>query len=64
MNPMHMNILMSAIAGGVYVTPYYIDSIKTPFGLPTYVGYGTFGRAATKTRDRRRAGGYALHGGN
>ena len=48
-NPMHLNILMGAIAnGGVYVTPYYIDSIKTPFGLPTYVGYGTPGERLLK----------------
>ena len=46
---MHLNILMGAIAnGGVYVTPYYIDSIKTPFGLPTYVGYGTPGERLLK----------------
>ena len=49
-NPMHLNILMGAIAnGGVYVTPYYIDSIKTPFGLPTYVGYGTPGERLLKS---------------
>lgn len=49
-NPMHLNILMGAIAnGGVYVTPYYTDSIKTPFGLPTYVGYGTPGERLLKT---------------
>ena len=47
---MHLNILMGAIAnGGVYVTPYYIDSIKTPFGLPTYVGYGTPGERLLKS---------------
>lgn len=49
-NPMHMNILMCAIAnGGVYVNPYYIDSVKTPFGLPIYVGYGTPGERLLKT---------------
>lgn len=43
-NPMHMNLLMGAIAnGGTFVTPYFIDTVKTPFGFPTYVGYGAAG---------------------
>ena len=38
-NPMHMAILMGAVAnGGTPVMPYFVDSVTTSFGLVTQTG--------------------------
>lgn len=43
-NPMHMMILMGAIAnGGQPVTPYYISQVSTPLGIPSHMGTGNPG---------------------
>lgn len=43
-NPMHMMILMGAIAsGGEPVMPYYIDQVTTPLGIPSHIGKGKAG---------------------
>jgi peptidoglycan glycosyltransferase len=43
-NPMHMAIIMGAIANnGLPVTPYMVERISTPYGMPIKEGYGTLG---------------------
>lgn len=60
-NPMHMGILMSAIANeGMPVTPYIIERITSPIHVPTSEGYGKIGErmlrvdTANKLRDIMR----------
>lgn len=49
-NPMHMGMLMGAIANnGVPVQPYMIETITTPIGIPINEGYGQIGDRLLKT---------------
>ena len=58
-NPMHMAILMGAVAnGGTPVLPHFVESITTSFGLVTRMGYPQEGERMLSVSTADRLKGY------